>query len=59
VTFSIETTPARAYRVLYTDNLGSGSWAQLGRVLVAANPYASLTDSLTQPQRFYQVVLLP
>jgi hypothetical protein len=59
VTFSIETTPGRAYRVLYADELGGGTWLQLGRDFVAANPYASLTDSLAQPQRYYQVVLLP
>jgi hypothetical protein len=59
VTFSIETTPGRAYRVLYTDDLAGGTWVPFGRDFVAANPYASLTDSLALPQRYYQVMLLP
>ena len=59
VTFSIETTVGRAYRVLYSDDLSSSEWTQLGRDFVAANAYASLTDTLALPQRFYKVILLP
>lgn len=59
VTFSIETTVGRAYRVLYSDDLTEGEWSQLDRDFVAANPYASLTDTLSRPQRFYKVILLP
>ena len=54
-TFTIETTPGRSYRVLYTDDLKNSTWTQLGRDFVAANPYASLTDNATAPQRFYRV----
>ena len=54
-TFTIETTPGRSYRVLYTDDLNNSTWTQLGRDFVAANPYASLTDNATAPQRFYRV----
>jgi hypothetical protein len=54
-TFTIETTPGRAYRVLYTDDLNTSTWTQLGRDFVAANPYASLSDGSAVPQRFYRV----
>jgi hypothetical protein len=54
-TFTIETTPGRTYRVLYSDDLNSSTWIQLGRDFVAANPYASFTDGSTARQRFYRV----
>ena len=58
-TFTITTTPGHTYRVLYTDDLGSSDpWMQLGRDFVAANPYASITDFVTAPHRFYQVYLV-
>jgi hypothetical protein len=33
-------------------------WSQLRRDFVAANPQASITDVITAPQRFYQVLQL-
>jgi hypothetical protein len=54
-TFTIATTPGRTYRVLYTVDLNSGTWLQLDRDFVAANPSASLTDGAAAPQRFYRV----
>jgi hypothetical protein len=41
--------------VLYTDDLNTSTWTQLGRDFVAANPYASLSDGSAVPQRFYRV----
>lgn len=58
-TFTIVTTPGHTYRVLYKDDLGSPApWLQLDRDFVAANPYASITDMITAPQRFYRVLLV-
>ena len=57
-TFTIETTPSRTYRVLYTDDLSTSIWTPLGHDFVAANPYASLTDGAAAPQRFYRVLEL-
>jgi hypothetical protein len=55
-TFSFDSVPGRAYRVLYKDDLMAPSWTQLDRDFVAANPIASITDTLSQPQRFYIVL---
>jgi hypothetical protein len=57
-TFTIETTPGRTYRVLYTDDLSTLIWTPLDRDFVAANPYASLTDGSAAPHRFYRVLQL-
>jgi hypothetical protein len=54
-TFTIETTVGRTYRVFFTDDLSNPLWSQLDRDFVAANPYASITDSAAATQRFYRV----
>jgi hypothetical protein len=56
--FTIDTIPGRTYRVLYKETLDAPTWTQLDRDFVAANPTASITDVITVPQRFYQVVRL-
>ena len=58
VTFSIQTTVGQTYRVLYKDELSQPAWIQLDRDFVAANPYASITDTIPRSQRFYQVQLV-
>jgi hypothetical protein len=55
VTFTIETIPGRTYRVWYAADPAAPSWTQLDRDFVAANSYASLTDFIVSPQRFYRV----
>lgn len=55
VTFTIETTVGRTYRVFYKDNLNTPAWTQLGPDFVAANPMASISDSAANPHRFYRV----
>lgn len=58
-TFTIATTPGHTYRVLYTDELGSAApWTQLDQDFVAAGPYASISDFVTAPHRFYKVYLV-
>jgi hypothetical protein len=56
VTLTFGTLPGRTYRVLYADDLGALSWIQLDRDFVAANPTASLTDTISTPRRFYRVL---
>jgi len=42
--------------VLYKDDVSAPAWTQLDRDFVAANPIASITDALSNPQRFYTVL---
>jgi len=53
--FTIDTVPGRTYRVFYKDDLGAAAWTQLGPDFVAANPYASISDNVAAPHRFYLV----
>jgi hypothetical protein len=55
-TLTFEAVVGRTYRVLYSDNLGSGIWTQLDRDFVAANTTAGITDMVTAPRRFYRVL---
>ena len=55
-TFTFEAVPGRTYRVLYKDDLSAAVWTELDRDFVAANSIASITDILTTPRRFYQVL---
>ncbi len=56
--FTIDTIPGRTYRVLSRANFDGSPWIQLDPDFVAANSTASITDLMTVPQRFYQVVRL-
>jgi len=47
------------YQVQYTSDLGSTQWTNLGGVVTAHGASAAVTDSLTNSQRFYRVLLLP
>jgi uncharacterized delta-60 repeat protein len=49
----------RTYRVQFTSNLISGNWSNLVPDILAVSNTASMTDPLTNPQRFYRVSLLP
>jgi hypothetical protein len=57
-TFTIQTIPGRAYRVLYKNDLNDPTWLQLAPDFAAANTNASLTDSFLGARRFYQVLQL-
>lgn len=54
-TFTIGATVGHTYRVFYKDDVDAPAWTQLARDFVAANPYASITDGLAAPRRFYRV----
>jgi hypothetical protein len=53
------TMPGLGYQLQCTSNLQSNYWTDLGGALVASNTVATATDSLTNSQRFYRVLLLP
>ena len=55
-TFSFDAIAGRTYRVLYKDDLSAPAWTQLDHDFVAADPIASITDTLSNPQRFYTVL---
>jgi hypothetical protein len=57
-TFTIQTIVGRTYRVFYIDDIDGAVWTQFDRDFVAANPYASITDALSNPHRFYRVLQL-
>ena len=57
-TFTIQTIVGRSYRVYYIDDIDGAIWNQLDRDFMAANPYASITDALSNPHRFYRVLQL-
>jgi len=58
-TFTIATTPGHTYRVLYKDELESpAAWAPFDQDFVAAGPYVSISDFVTAPRRFYQILLV-
>lgn len=56
--FTVATQVGHTYRIVYTDDLSSPVWTQVGRDFMAANPYASITDPGAAPQRYYQVIML-
>jgi hypothetical protein len=58
VTLAWPAQPGRSYRVQFKDDLDAAAWSDLAGDVTATGPSASRTDSLTNTQRFYQVVLL-
>jgi hypothetical protein len=53
------TVPGFGYQLQYTSDLRSNHWSDLGGVITASNNVSSATDSLTNSQRFYRLLLLP
>lgn len=51
--------PGRKYRVQFKADLAGGAWLNVGAVVTASGPMASMTDSSgTMTQRFYRVVMV-
>jgi hypothetical protein len=48
----------RTYQVQYSANAKPTNWSLLATV-PATGPTASIAETITGPQRFYRVVLLP
>lgn len=51
--------PGRLYQVQYKIALTQTSWSNLGIPFAATNHTASISDVMTDSQRFYRVILLP
>jgi hypothetical protein len=59
-TISFPTTPDRTYQVKVSDNLSSGSWADLGSPVTGDGNAKSVTDPAVATRRFYRIeVRLP
>jgi uncharacterized repeat protein (TIGR03803 family) len=59
ITLHWNVTLGQEYQVQCKDALGSGSWSNLGPVIVTGSGVLTLADYLTNSQRFYRLVLLP
>jgi hypothetical protein len=55
--FSVATFPGKTYRILWTDDLGSGNWTPLGGDVVAQGFLLPITDPIgSERQRFYRAL---
>jgi hypothetical protein len=45
--------------VQYNWSLTNTDWTNLGGLIIATNEPSSMTDSITNSQRFYRVLLVP
>jgi hypothetical protein len=52
-------TAASSYQVQYKTDLAQTNWINLGSPITATGTTATATDSTTNSQRFYRIVLLP
>jgi subtilase family serine protease len=53
------TVAKQSYQLQYTTNLSTTNWINLGFATNASGSVASMSDSFTNSQRFYRVILLP
>jgi hypothetical protein len=59
ITFNWGAAATQIYQVQSTTNLDQGAWNNLGGPIAATNSTAMASDSITNSQMFYRVVLLP
>jgi len=59
LSFNWTATPGAAYQVQYNAFLSASNWTNLGGLVLASNASAGSTDSITNYQRFYRVLLVP
>jgi hypothetical protein len=59
VMFNWAATVGDAYQVQYNPNLTTTNWTNLGNPIVATNAIITATNSITDLQRFYRVLLAP
>jgi len=57
--FGWSATAGRSYQVQYQTNLAQSAWINFGPPMTASGATLSVTDAITNAQRFYRVVLLP
>ena len=58
-TLTWSATATQVYHVQYTTNLTESAWANLGGPIAATNSIATASDSISESQKYYRVVLLP
>ena len=58
ITFTWSTVVSDVYQVQYTTNLNFTNWSNLGGSVTASNATAFASDSITNSQRFYRIMLL-
>ncbi len=51
--------PGLSYQVQYKTNLAQTSWANLGGLITATNSLASISDSSSDQNRFYRILISP
>ena len=59
VTLTWTTLAGQSYQLQYSTNLTATNWINLGSVTNASSSVATATDSVTNSQRFYRVLLMP
>jgi hypothetical protein len=59
LSFAWSAIPGEVYQVQYKSNLSQTDWSSLGGTLSTTSGILSVSDLMTNSQRFYRVVLLP
>jgi hypothetical protein len=59
ITFQWSALAGLGYQLQYTSDLRSNSWSNLGGAIIAFDTVLTATDSPTNSQRFYRLLLLP
>jgi subtilase family serine protease len=59
VTLAWSTVAGHSYQLQYTADLRVTNWANFGSAIIASGSVATVSDSFTNSQRFYRVLLLP
>jgi hypothetical protein len=59
LSFKWTATAGVAYQVQYNSDLATTNWTDLGDLVIATNTSASITDTITNSQLFYRVLLVP
>jgi hypothetical protein len=57
--FTWSTTANQSYQVQYTTNLSLNGWSNLGNPITATGSNATASDSITNSQTFYRILVLP
>lgn len=59
INFIWSATYGRSYQVQSTTSLSPAGWVNTGSPVIASGPTASYSESVSGPQKFYRVALLP
>jgi hypothetical protein len=57
--FSWSAATNTAYQIQYSTNLANSAWINLGGELISTNSTAMFTDTISNSQKYYRVLLLP